>query len=98
VRGYRKFILQAVSGNKNGVGYAPLDRVIEFQAIYSVKLLAMRLTGVIPAVRPSKETVGNKTYPVIQRLFFYWGGKSAGQLLTDFGTFCEERNRFGRVR
>jgi phosphate transport system substrate-binding protein len=91
VRRYPKFLIQAVSGNKNGVGYAPLDRVTEFRNDFPVKLLAIRLTEDTPPILPSKETVENQTYPTILPLFFYWDGKSAGKPVMDFITFCEEK-------
>jgi phosphate transport system substrate-binding protein len=89
-RRYPKLILQSVSGNKSGVGYAPLSRVVEFQSAFPVKLLGIRRTDDAPAVLPSKETVANETYPVTLPLFFYWDGKSAGQSVMDFVTFCEK--------
>jgi phosphate transport system substrate-binding protein len=89
VKRYPKFIFQAVSSNKNGVGYAPLRRVTEFQSDFPVKVLAIRRTEDDPGVIPSKETIGSQTYPVIFPLFFYWDGKSAGKPVTDFVTFCE---------
>jgi phosphate transport system substrate-binding protein len=90
---YPRFILQAVSTNKNGIGYAPLRRVIESQSAFPIKVLAMRRTEDEPGVQPSKETIANQTYPVVFPLFFYWDGKSAGKPVTDFVAFCEEAGR-----
>jgi ABC-type phosphate transport system substrate-binding protein len=93
VKRYPKFIFQAVSRNKNGVGYAPLRRAMEFQSAFPVKLVAMRRTEADPAALPSKEMIANQAYPVMFPLFFYWDGKSAGKPVTDFVTFCEEEGR-----
>ncbi len=98
VRRYPKFIIQAVSDKKNGVGYAPLGRVIEFQADFPVKLVGIRRTDDDPAVLPSKESVATETYPVILPLFFYWDGKSASQPAQDFVTFCEKKVKPGGSR
>ncbi len=95
LRRYPKLIVQAVSGNKNGVGYAPLARVIELQSSFPVKLLGIRRTEGEHAVSPTRQTVANQTYPIILPLFFYWDGKSAGKPVTDFVTFCEDEGRPG---
>jgi phosphate transport system substrate-binding protein len=99
LRRYPKLIVQGVSGNKNGVGYAPLARVIELQSTFPVKLLGIRRAEDTPAVAPTKDSVANQTYPIILPLFFYWDGKSAvkptGKVVTDFVTFCEEEGRPG---
>ncbi len=92
-RRYAKLIVQGVSGNKNGVGYAPLGRVLEFQSDFPVKLLRIRRTEDAPAVLPSKDTVADQTYPITLPLFFYWNGKTVGQTVTDFIAFCEEEGR-----
>lgn len=54
VRRYPKLIVQAVSGNKNAVGYAPLARVLELQAAFPVKLLGIRRTEDSPRFHPPR--------------------------------------------
>ena len=58
-----------MSGSNNTIAYANPRRMIEFQATFPLKVIAMRRTEDNPVVLPGKQTIENETYPVIFPLF-----------------------------
>jgi ABC-type phosphate transport system substrate-binding protein len=42
-----------------------------------VKILGIQKGGTSPAVRASAQALKDESYPILQPLYFYWGGSAA---------------------
>jgi phosphate transport system substrate-binding protein len=59
-------IINAVSKDKNGIGYGGIAYAKDVRAI------AIKKDASTPAVAPSEATVADGTYPLSRKLFFYY--------------------------
>ncbi len=62
--------------NPNAIGYDGLGYVTP-----DLKVIAVAAASGAPYVRPSVETVNNKTYPIARDLYMYTAGEATGQTL-----------------
>lgn len=67
-------VVNAVSKDKNGIGYGGLAWA------KGVKFAAVRKADADSAVLPSVETVSNGTYPISRELYWFFNGKPTGEL------------------
>jgi phosphate transport system substrate-binding protein len=60
-----------LAGTDLPIGLAPSDTVAE-----GIKVLAIKKDETSPGVKPSPETLKNRTYPIILAVRFYWDSQS----------------------
>ncbi|MCA1961006.1 MAG: PstS family phosphate ABC transporter substrate-binding protein [Desulfomonile sp.] len=60
------------------------------------KLIAVKKDATSPGVRPSEQTVRDRSYPITLPFKFYWNGRSVDQRVTRFVDFCVSKGLGGQ--
>jgi phosphate transport system substrate-binding protein len=67
-------VINAVSRDKNGIGYGGIAYA------QGVRAIGVKKDAASPAVEPKEENVANGSYPVARHLYFYWISTASPEL------------------
>jgi phosphate transport system substrate-binding protein len=90
---YFRDIIREIAGRKPpSLGYVGMDDAIKAARNGFVRILALKKDADSPAVLPSPTTVRDRSYPIVQPLYFYWDEKRAPDVIQKFVDFCRKLN------
>ena len=75
-----------LAGTDLPIGLAPADTIAA-----GIKVLAIKKDETSPGVKPSPETLKNRTYPIILPFRFYWDSQSQDDRLKRFVEYCAQQ-------
>jgi phosphate transport system substrate-binding protein len=75
----------------SALAYAPFPDALKAQKANTIKILGIKKDQNSPAVYPSDATIKDKSYPLLQPLYFYWNADTASPMVRKFVEFCKNR-------
>ena len=81
-------VVKLVANKKYGIGYASLYKIKELSPTFKVKIMGIKEEKTKLAVKPSKETVADRSYPLIRPLFLYYPREKCGDKCMGFIEHC----------
>lgn len=73
------------------IGYAGLPDAERGVRQKMVKIMALRKDPLDPAIFPSRETIRNRSYPLVRPFFLYMDGNTANQAVKKFAEFLKAK-------